>query len=67
MTYHAPDPNGVTLSFTSEATGRVEAAVMEMRDGWPAQAQTPAARPPELMATGMSDKTAVLAHARLAW
>lgn len=67
VTYHAPDPNGVTLSFTSEATGRVEAAVMEMRDGWPAEATAPAAKPAELMATGMSDKTAVLAHARLAW
>ncbi|WP_425994734.1 M20/M25/M40 family metallo-hydrolase [Caulobacter sp. DWR1-3-2b1] len=67
VTYHAPDPNGVTLSFTSGATGRVEAAVMEMRDGWPAEATAPAAKPPELMATGMSDKTAVIAHARLAW
>jgi len=67
LTYHAPDPNGVTLSFTSEATGRLEADVMEMRDGWPAEAAPPAAKPPELMATGMSDKTAVLAHARLAW
>lgn len=67
VTYHAPDPNGVTLSFTSEATGRLEADVMEMRDGWPAEAAPPAAKPPELMATGMSDKTAVLAHARLAW
>ncbi|WP_419254082.1 M28 family peptidase [Caulobacter sp. ErkDOM-YI] len=67
VTYHAPDPNGVTLSFTSEATGRVEATVMEMRDGWPMDAAPPAAKPPELMATGMSDKTAVLAHARLAW
>jgi len=67
LTYHAPDPNGVTLSFTSQATGRVEAAVLEMRDGWPAEAQPPAAKPPELMAVGMSDKTAVIAHARLAW
>ena len=68
VTYHAPDPNGVTLSFTSEATGRLEAAVMEMRDGWPMPTLAPpAARPPELMATGMSDKTAVLAQARLAW
>ncbi|ALL12227.1 M28 family metallopeptidase [Caulobacter henricii] len=67
LTYHAPDPNGVTLSFTSEATGRVEAEVMEFRDGWPIEAAAPPAKPAELMATGMSDKTAVLAHARLAW
>jgi len=67
ITYHAPDPNGVTLSFTPGPSGRIEAAVLEYRDGWPAGALPPAAKPPELMATGMSDKTAVIARAGLAW
>ncbi|WP_421739287.1 M20/M25/M40 family metallo-hydrolase [Caulobacter sp.] len=67
LTYHAPDPNGVTLSFTTTATGKIEAAVMEFRDGWPAGALPPARKPAELMATGMSDKTAVVARASLNW
>jgi hypothetical protein len=67
VTYHAPDPNGVTLSFTIVGPGKVEAAVMEYRDGWPAEAPAPSAKPAELMATGMSDKTAVIARAALSW
>lgn len=67
LVYHAPDPNGVTLSFTAGAAGKVEATVMEMRNGWPAGALPPAAKPPELMATGLSDKTAVLARSSLTW
>jgi hypothetical protein len=67
VTYHAPDPNGVTLSFTIAGPGKVEAAVMEYRDGWPAEAPAPSAKPAELMATGMSDKTAVIARASLSW
>lgn len=67
LTYHAPDPNGVTLSFTIAEAGKVEAAVMEYRDGWPSEALPPSAKPAELMATGMSDKTAVIARAGLSW
>jgi hypothetical protein len=67
VTYHAPDPNGVTLSFTAGATGNLDAAVLEYRDGWPAEAPRPSAKPAELMATGMSDKTAVIARAGLSW
>jgi hypothetical protein len=67
VTYHAPDPNGVTLSFTAGATGNLDAAVLEYRDGWPADAPHPSAKPAELMATGMSDKTAVIARAGLSW
>jgi hypothetical protein len=67
VTYHAPDPNGVTLSFTAGPTGNLDAAVLEYRDGWPADAPRPSAKPTELMATGMSDKTAVIARAGLSW
>jgi hypothetical protein len=67
VTYYAPDPNGVTLSFTTSASGRIEAAVMEYRDGWPAEARAPSAKPATLMATGPSDRTAVIARASLAW
>ncbi|PTS81775.1 MULTISPECIES: M20/M25/M40 family metallo-hydrolase [unclassified Caulobacter] len=67
VTYFAPDPNGVTLSFTTPARGRIEAAVMEYRDGWPGEARAPSAKPSDLMATGMSDKTAVIARASLGW
>lgn len=67
LTYHAPDPNGVTLSFTTGAPGQVEAAVMEISDGWPVLAARPAPKPADLMATGLSDKTAVIARAALSW
>ncbi len=67
VTYHAPDPNGVTLSFTTAQTGRIEAAVMELHDGWPADVPPPAAKPADLMGVNMSDKTAVIARASLSW
>ncbi|MBO9547732.1 M28 family metallopeptidase [Caulobacter sp.] len=67
LTYHAPDPNGVTLSFTTTGTGKVEVAALEYHDGWPQLAKAPPAKPPELMAYGMSDKTAVLVRGGLSW
>jgi hypothetical protein len=67
LTYHAPDPNGVTLSFTTAGTGKVEVAALEYHDGWPALAKAPPAKPAELMAYGMSDKTAVLVRGGLSW
>jgi hypothetical protein len=67
VTYHAPDPNGVTLSFTTSGTGKVEVAALEYHEGWPVMAKAPPAKPPELMAFGMSDKTAVLVRGGLSW
>jgi len=67
LTYHAPDPNGVTLSFTTSGAGRVEVAALEYHDGWPQMAKAPPAKPADLMAYGMSDKTAVLVRGGLSW
>jgi hypothetical protein len=67
LTYHAPDPNGVTLSFTTSGTGKVEVAALEYHDGWPPLAKAPPAKPAELMAYGMSDKTAVLVRGGIGW
>ncbi|EJL33649.1 putative aminopeptidase [Caulobacter sp. AP07] len=67
LSYHAPDPNGVTLSFTAAAAGKVEVAVIEIRDGWPRGSSAIPAKPPELMGSGYSDKTIVLDRGALAW
>lgn len=69
LTYHAPDPNGVTLSFTieGEGSGKVEVAALEYHEGWPEEAKAPPAKPPELMAYEMSDKTAVLVRSGMKW
>ncbi|WP_297514760.1 M20/M25/M40 family metallo-hydrolase [uncultured Caulobacter sp.] len=67
LTYHAPDPNGVTLSFTTAGPGKVEVAALEHHDGWPPLAKPPPAKPADLMAFGQSDKTAVLVRAGLSW
>ena len=67
LTYHAPDPNGVTLSFTTQGAGKVEVAVLEYHDGWPQAAKAPPAKPAELMAIGMSDKTAVMVKGGMSW
>lgn len=67
LTYHAPDPNGVTLSFTTSGGGKVEVAALEFHEGWPQMAKPPPAKPSDLMAFGMSDKTAVLVRGSLGW
>ncbi|AVG21569.1 M28 family metallopeptidase [Caulobacter vibrioides] len=67
LTYHAPDPNGITLSFTTAGPGQVEVAALEHRDGWPTLAKAPPPKPADLMAFGMSDKTAVLVRGGLSW
>ncbi|MBO9706731.1 MAG: M28 family metallopeptidase [Caulobacter sp.] len=67
LSYHAPDPNGVTLSFTAEAAGRIEVAVVEVHDGWPRGAAPPPAKPAGLMASGYSDKTLVMDRGALTW
>ncbi|KQZ06283.1 peptidase M20 [Caulobacter sp. Root1455] len=67
LSYHAPDPNGVTLSFTARPAGKVEVAVIEIRDGWPRGVSTIPAKPAGLMASGYSDKTIVLDRGALAW
>ena len=67
LSYHAPDPNGVTLSFTARPAGKVEVAVVEIRDGWPRGASAIPAKPEALMSTGYSDKTIVLDRGALAW
>ena len=67
LSYHAPDPNGVTLSFTAREAGKVDVAVVEIHDGWPRGASAIPAKPAELMGTGYSDKTIVLDRGTLAW
>jgi len=67
LTYHAPDPNGVTLSFTTSGAGKVQVAALEYHDGWPTLAKAPPAKPADLMAYGLSDKTAVLVHGGMSW
>lgn len=67
LTYHAPDPNGVTLSFTTSGAGKVQVAALEYHDGWPALAKAPPAKPADLMAYGLSDKTAVLVRGGMSW
>jgi len=67
LSYHAPDPNGVTLSFTAKAAGKVEVAVVEIRDGWPRGVSAIPAKPAGLMAMGYSDKTIVLDRGALSW
>ena len=67
VTYHAPDPNGVTLSFTTQGAGKVEVAALEHHQGWPKLAKAPPAKPADLMAFGMSDKTAVLVRGGMSW
>ncbi|MBO9556997.1 MAG: M28 family metallopeptidase [Caulobacter sp.] len=67
LSYHAPDPQGVTLSFTARAAGKVEVAVIEIRDGWPRGVSTIPAKPAGLMASGYSDKTIVLDRGALSW
>jgi hypothetical protein len=67
LSYHAPDPNGVTLSFTAKAAGKVEVAVVEIRDGWPRGSSAIPAKPEALMSTGYSDKTIVLDRGALSW
>jgi hypothetical protein len=68
LTYHAPDPNGVTLSFSRlNGSGHVEAAALEVREGWPRAAPSPGAKPEGLMGWGVSDKTLVLTRASVRW
>jgi len=68
LTYHAPDPSGVTLSFSRlNGSGRVEAAALEVREGWPRATPSPGAKPEGLMAWGLSDKTLVLTRAAVRW
>lgn len=67
LTYHAPDPNGVTLSFTTSGAGKVQVAALEYHDGWPALAKAPPSKPADLMAYGLSDKTAVLVRGGMSW
>ncbi|MDB5457089.1 MAG: peptidase, partial [Caulobacter sp.] len=67
LSYSAPDPMGVTLSFTAAAPGAVEVVAVEVRDGWPAGVAAPPAKPAELMAFGLSDKTLVMTRGGLRW
>jgi hypothetical protein len=67
LSYHAPDPNGVTLSFTAREAGKVDVAVVEIHDGWPRGSSAIPAKPAGLMGMGYSDKTIVLDRGALAW
>ncbi|KQZ27128.1 M20/M25/M40 family metallo-hydrolase [Caulobacter sp. Root1472] len=67
LSYHAPDPNGVTLSFTARPAGKVDVAVIEIRDGWPRGVSAIPAKPAGLMGSGYSDKTIVLDRGALSW
>jgi hypothetical protein len=60
--YAAPPAKGVKLEVSAEAHAKVEAVVIEQRDGWPTGAAPPA-KPPQLMAWRNSDTTLVMARA----
>ncbi len=64
LDYSAPPAKGVKLEVSAAPHAKIEAVVIEQRDGWPAGAAPPA-KPPELMAWRDSDTTLVMARASL--
>jgi hypothetical protein len=62
LDYSAPPAKGVKLEVSAAPHAKIEAVVIEQRDGWPAGAAPPA-KPPELMAGRNSDTTLVMARA----
>jgi len=64
--WQAPS-GGVAVAFTPERPGTVEVRWAEVRDGWPADAPPPPARPPAVAPWGLSDTTVVTAQARWSW
>lgn len=66
ITYYASGPEGVTLDFTAKAHGRLDASVLETRDGWPSSARVPA-KPVGVAPFHRSDTTAIGVQSSLAW
>jgi hypothetical protein len=62
LDYSAPPAKGVKLVASAASHTQIDAAVIEQRDGWPAEAAPPP-KPPELMAWRNSDTTLVTARA----
>jgi hypothetical protein len=62
LDYSAPPAKGVKLDVSAAPHAKIDAVVIEQRDGWPASAAPPA-KPPELMAWRNSDTTLVTARA----
>jgi hypothetical protein len=62
LDYSAPPAKGVKLEVSAAPRVKVDAVVIEQRDGWPAGA-APLAKPAELMAWRDSDTTLVTARA----
>ena len=60
--YSAPPVKGVKLEVSTQSRAKVDAVVIEQRDGWPADAAPPP-KPPQLMAWRNSDTTLVMARA----
>ncbi|MEN6543735.1 M20/M25/M40 family metallo-hydrolase [Parvibaculum sp.] len=64
--YAAPPAEGVLLSFSAGASGRVEAKLAEVADGWPEGAAVPP-KPEGLMPWRYSDVTVGLTDFSTAW
>jgi hypothetical protein len=61
LDYSAPPPKGVKLEVSAAPRAKIEAVVIEQRDGWP-PGGAPPAKPPQLMAWRNSDTTLVMAR-----
>ncbi|KAB7739299.1 M20/M25/M40 family metallo-hydrolase [Parvibaculum sedimenti] len=64
--YAAPPGEGVTLSFSAAAPGRIEAKLAEVADGWPEGAKVPP-KPAGFMPWRYSDVTVGLTDFSTAW
>jgi len=64
--YAAPPGDGVTLSFTAKAKGRIEVKLAEVADGWPEGAAVPP-KPAAFMPWRYSDTTIGLTDFSTAW
>lgn len=64
--YAAPPADGVTLSFTAKAEGRIEVKLAEVADGWPEGAAVPL-KPAAFMPWRYSDTTIGLTDFSTAW
>jgi hypothetical protein len=62
LDYSAPPAKGVKLEVSAPPHAKIDAVVIEQRDGWPTGAAPPA-KSPELMASRNSDMTLVTARA----
>lgn len=67
VSYHAPADHPVVLTLRAPAgSGRLEAKVIEVRDGWPAGAE-PVARPANVLPFRKSDSTWIAMGGEIEW